>query len=203
MPKSSDCVIGIDIGTSRAKAALYSVQGKLLAESSASYSFKSSSKGFVEEDPEAQWWKATIENIKNITGNKAAKGKIIAGIGVSCTNALVCVDKDGESLAPAIMQMDKRALQEAKYISDKIGDEHVFSITANRIAPGTFSLPSILWLKENRSSIFKGTHKFLSPSGFIVGKLTGKFSIDTTRACTTLLYDVREIKWSEEILEGL
>ncbi|OGL42583.1 MAG: hypothetical protein A2W05_02570, partial [Candidatus Schekmanbacteria bacterium RBG_16_38_10] len=138
-----------------------------------------------------------------ITRNKAAKGKEILGIGVSCTNALVCADKDGKSLAPAIMQMDKRALHEAKYISDKIGDEQVFSITGNRIAPGTFSLPSILWIKENRGNIFKGTYKFLSPSGFIVGKLTGKFSIDITRACTTLLYDVREKKWSEEILSGL
>lgn len=203
MSKSSDCVLGIDIGTSRAKAALYSVGGKLLVESSASYSFTSSSKGFVEEDPETQWWKATVENIKKITKNKAAKGKRILGIGVSCTNALVCVDRDGKSLAPAIMQMDKRSLQEVKFTSDKIGNEEVFSITGNRIAPGTFFLPSILWLKENRSNVFKWTYKFLSPSGFIVSKLTGRFTIDTTRACTTLLYDLRQKKWSEEILTGL
>ena len=200
MPKKAGCILGIDIGTSRSKASLYSAKGKLLSESSKDHTFTVPAKGYVEEDPEGQWWKATVENIKKIIKSKEFKGKKILAIGVSCANALVYVDKTGKALGPAIMQIDKRSLQEVKYINDKMGEDEIFAITGNRIAPGTFFLPSILWLKENRKDIFKETHKFLSPSGFIVGKLTGKFSIDWTRACTTMLYDLKEKKWSEEII---
>ena len=200
MAKKAGCILGIDIGTSRSKASLYSANGKLLSESSKNHTFTVPKKGYVEEDPEGQWWKATVENIKKVIKSKEFKGKKILAIGVSCANALVYVDKTGKALGPAIMQIDKRSLQEVKYINDKMGEDEIFAITGNRIAPGTFFLPSILWLKENRKDIFKGTHKFLSPSGFIVGKLTGKFSIDWTRACTTMLYDLKEKKWSEDII---
>ena len=200
MPKKVGCILGIDIGTSKSKVGLYSISGKLLSESSKDHTFSVPKKGYVEEDPEGQWWKATVENIKKVIKGKEFKGKKILAIGVSCANALVYVDKTGKALGPSIMQIDKRSLHEVKYINEKFGEDEIFAITGNRIAPGTFFLPSILWLKENRKDIFKETHKFLSPSGFIVGKLTGKFCIDWTRACTTLLYDLKEKKWSEEII---
>ena len=66
MSKETGCILGIDIGTSKSKVSLYSINGKLLSESSKEYDFITTKKGFIEEDPERQWWRATVENIKRI-----------------------------------------------------------------------------------------------------------------------------------------
>src|SRR4030067_3809938 len=115
MPKKVGCILGIDIGTSKSKVGLYSISGKLLGERSKDHNFSVPKKGYVEEDPEGQWWKATVENIKKVIKGKEFKGKKILAIGVSCANALVYVDKTGKALGPSIMQIDKRSLHEVKY----------------------------------------------------------------------------------------
>jgi xylulokinase len=127
----------------------------------------------------------------------------IAALGVSCTNGLVIVDKKGKLLLPAILMIDQRSAPQAEWIRKNLGEDYVFSITGNRVAPGAFSAPILRWIAQERPEIYKRAHKFLVPTGFIVQRLTGQFTIDTSRAAATMLFDIKQRKWSEPLLKAL
>ncbi|MFH1676481.1 MAG: FGGY-family carbohydrate kinase, partial [bacterium] len=79
----------------------------------------------------------------------------------------------------------------------------VFNITGNPVAPGAYSLPTILWLKHHEPETFQAAHKLMVPGGYLVARLTGEFTIDHSRASTTLLFDIRKKEWHQPFLEAL
>lgn len=193
-----DLLLGIDVGTTGCKASLFDIEGRLISSGYREYKIISPHVGWAEEDPE-EWWLKVAEAIRECVGKAKINANRIAGVAISCTNGLVAVDKEGKPLINAIMQIDNRCLQEVSWVKDTIGEDEVFAVTGNRIAAGTFSAPNILWIKNNLPEVFKNTSKFLVPTGFIVYKLTGEFSMDYTRASTTLLFDIRDRQWSTDL----
>ena len=124
-------------------------------------------------------------------------------VSISCTNALVPVDQRWQPLRKAIMQLDKRTVDQAKWINENLGKE-VFEINGNRAAAGGTSAPIILWIKENEPEIFEKTYKFLWPGGFVVQRLTGEFTMEWSRASWTCLFDTREKQvWSERLCSSM
>jgi len=71
------------------------------------------------------------------------------------------------------------------------------------VAPGAFSAPIMRWIAEERPEVYKKVHKFLVPTGFIVQRLTGQFTIDTSRASVTMVFDIKKRSWSEQLLTAL
>ena len=200
--KTRDALMGIDVGTSGCKVALFDFGGSLQAETYRSYPLIHPQPGWVEEDPVEGWWKAAVEGIREALFRSGMPAEGIGGISVSCTNALVCVDKDGVPLRNALMQIDRRSIPQAEALRQMVGEERVFEATGNRIAPGTFSAPLILWIKENEPRIFDRTHKFLVPTGFLVYQLTGEYVMDWSRGATTLLFDTGGSRsWSAKLCE--
>ncbi|RMF95084.1 MAG: hypothetical protein D6734_06310 [Candidatus Schekmanbacteria bacterium] len=200
MTKKTRFIIAIDIGTTRCKTALFKSSGELVAYASSSSNITFSPDGKVEADADAQWWKPIVKNIKEIFKNKKSALKNLAGIGISCTNALVFIDNNGKPLVPAVMQFDKRTTDLVNSYSKRLNPEELFEITLNRLTVGSSALPTILWFKENARSIYKKTAKFLYPTGYINFKLTGNPSIDISRTGTTLMYDTKGKNWSKELL---
>lgn len=193
-------VLGLDIGGSGAKAGLFGDDGKSVGSGHVEYAMTSTLPGQAEQDAET-WWHAAVLAIRQAING--IDPRHIAGVGVSCTNGLVAVDKQGQSLRPAIMLWDQRALAEVDDIRRVLDPESVFRITGNPIAPGAFSLPTILWLKRHEPETFAAAHKFLVPGGYLVGRLTGAFTIDYSRACTTLLFDIRRHAWHVPFAQAL
>jgi len=197
-----DALMGIDVGTSGCKVALFNLEGSLQAETHRSYPLIHSQPGWVEEDPLEGWWKAAAEGIRETLSHSKIPAESIGGISVSCTNALVCVDKDGVPLRNALMQIDRRSIPQAEALRQMVGEQRIFEATGNRIAPGTFSAPLMLWIKENEPRIFERTHKFLVPTGFLVYQLTGEYAMDWSRGATTLLFDTGGFRsWSADLCE--
>jgi xylulokinase len=197
-------LLGIDIGTSGCKVALFDLGGIPLAASYRSYPLITLEPQAVEEDPLQGWWKSASDAIREVLARAEVSPKTIRGISVSCTNALVCVDADGNPLRPAIMQLDRRSIREAEWIRQVIGQEQVFRITGNPIAPGTFSAPLMLWIKQNEPWIFERTYKFLSPTGFLVHRLTGEFTMDWSRGATTMLFETAGSRsWSSYLCDRM
>lgn len=193
-------LLGIDLGTTGCKAALYDTTGKLLVSSYREYRVIVPTKGYVEEDPN-DWWTKIIEIIRDVTAKINDAAVNIVGIGISCTNAIIPVNHEGTPLMNAIMQLDSRTVSIIGEMQELVPEETTFSVTGNRLAPGTVSAPSILWIKNNCPDIYEKTAKFLVPTGFIVSKLTGKFTIDTSRASTTSLFNVAKSQWDDGLLQ--
>lgn len=201
MEKDRDkLLLGIDIGTTGCKCTLYNLNGIGVATAYQDYDMYHEHSGWVEEDPQ-DWWNACIKNINELWEQPGIKAEDVAAIGVSCTASVIPVGKNNEVLYNAIMLIDQRATSQVEWIKNRIPEDKIFDITGNRVAPGVFSLPTMLWLKENRPDIFENTHKFLAPGGLIAWHLTNEFSIDTSRMGTTLLGNIKSCEWDEELAE--
>lgn len=193
-------LLGIDIGTTGCKCTLYNLDGIGVASAYQDYDMYHLHSGWVEEDPK-DWWDACIKNINELWEQPGIFAEDVAGIGVSCTASFIPIGKNNEVLYNAIMLIDQRATSQVEWIKERIPEDKIFEVTGNRVAPGTFSLPTMLWLKENHPDIFENTHKFLAPGGLIAWHLTGEFSIDTSRMGTTLLGNIKNCTWDEELAE--
>lgn len=194
-------VLGFDVGGSGCKAVLCEAGGRLLATGYAEVPFAHPGPGRVEVSPLA-WWAATARAIAQVREEAPAGFAAVAGIGVSCTNAIVPVDAEGTPTRDAILLWDQRAIEEAHWLDRQAGDL-ARRIAGNRIAPGTFSAPSMLWIKRHEPTCFEATHAFLVPGGFIVHRLTDRFTMDESRASTTLLFDLRRREWSDALFDAM
>lgn len=144
-----------------------------------------------------------MDTIQEVLSKSKIDPKEVKEISISCTNSLIAVDKEGNQLRPAIMQFDKQTISQVEKIKAKLGDK-VIKITGNQPSASGTSAPIILWMKENEPEIFKKTHYFLWPGGFVNYKLTGQFTMEWSRASWTCLFETggKQI-WSKEICNAL
>ena len=193
-------LLGIDIGGTGSKAGVFTIEGKLVGTGYGEYQMISTVPGQAEHDAEA-WWEATVQAVRDAIRDVPAD-RILA-IGIGCTNGLVAVDRQGKPLRPAIMLWDQRALPEVDRIRRYWMRIRFLKLPGNPVAPGAYSLPTILWLKDHEPEIFRAAHKLMVPGGYLVARFTGEFTIDHSRASTTLLFDIRKKKWHQPFLEAL
>lgn len=197
--KADSILLGIDIGTTGAKCTFYDLTGSPVYSEYQEYPMIHPQPGWVEEDPN-EWWKAAANNIlKSVRGGHIDPADV-AGIGVSCTNSIIPLDQDGNNLYNAILQLDQRAAEEVEWIRKALGEERIFRVTGNQVARGTYSLPTLRWFLKHRPDIMEHTYKFVVPSGFIIQKLTGQFTINVSRMGFTLLSNIRTGTWDEDLI---
>ena len=115
-------------------------------------------------------------------------------------HGLVILDKDDNVLRPAILWNDGRSTEETDYLNNVIGKEKLSKLTAN-IAFAGFTAPKILWVKENEPELFAKISKIMLPKDYISYMLSGSFATDYSDASGMLLLDVKNKKWSSEMIE--
>lgn len=101
-------IIGVDIGTTGCKVCLYDQDLELEVRSYRTYDIISDQIGFAEEDPNI-WFSRIKECIKECMVESKINEDGVIAIGISCTNGIVPVDKEGNNLYNAIMQIDTRS----------------------------------------------------------------------------------------------
>ncbi len=192
-------LLGIDLGGTGAKAGIFTLDGGLVGYGYTEYAMISRLPGQAEHDAEG-WWQATTRAVRQALSGVPPSA--ILAVGVGCTNGLVAVDRVGQPLRPAIMLWDQRSLPEVARIRAALGEAEVQTVTGNPVAPGAYSLPTLLWLMHHEPDTYAAAHKLMVPGGYLVARLTGKFTIDHSRACTTLLFDIQRLSWHEPFLSA-
>ncbi|HIE44437.1 MAG TPA: xylulokinase, partial [Candidatus Omnitrophica bacterium] len=193
-------LLGIDLGTTNAKAILIDRRGKIIFLTSCSYPILAPRPNFSEQDPQV-WWRASKDMLNKISSMVNLKD--IKAIGLSGQmHGLVMVDKRGLPLKNAIIWTDSRSTPQVKEMEDKVGEGRLYTITGFPPFPG-FLGPSLLWIKENQSHILKKINCVLLPKDYLKFKFTENFSTDFSDASGTLLFDIEKRQWSEEIIEKL
>ena len=117
-------------------------------------------------------------------------------------HGLTLLDKDGKPIRPAVIWADKRSQEECRDIQGLIDKERLYSITGIPIATGFFGV-SLLWVKKHEPATYNNARIALLPKDYIRYKLTGEFATDATDGSGTLLFDVRQRRWSREIITSL
>jgi xylulokinase len=193
-------VIGVDLGTSAVKILLVNQNGEVTNEISKSYPLIIEKSGYSEQDPE-EWVSQTIAGLKELTQQFDGDVTDIEGISFSGQmHGLVLVDETNEVLRNAILWNDTRTTPQCQEIYDRVGKDHLLDITKNPALEG-FTLPKILWVKENEPELFERAEVFLLPKDYLRFRLTGTIHMEYSDAAGTLLLNVAKREWSSEILE--
>ena len=189
--------IGVDLGTSALKLVMMKGNGELVKTVSKEYPLYFPRSGWSEQNP-TDWFLAVKEGLKELA---ACADEKIAGISFGGQmHGLVILDKDDNVLRPAILWNDGRSTEETDYLNNSIGKEKLSKLTAN-IAFAGFTAPKILWVKKNEPEIFGKISKIMLPKDYISYMLSGSFSTDYSDASGMLLLDVKNKKWSKEMID--
>lgn len=190
--------IGIDLGTSAVKMLMINEKGCIIKSVSREYPLYFPENGWSEQNPE-DWWNAVVDGMTELTKDRNTAE--ICGISFGGQmHGLVMLDADDNVIRPAILWNDSRSAKQCDYLNNVIGKEKLSEYTAN-IAFAGFTAPKILWVKENEPENFKKISKIMLPKDYIAYKMTGVHSTDYSDASGMLLLDVKNKKWSQEMIE--
>jgi xylulokinase len=188
-------LVGLDIGTTGVKALAISNSGEVLASAEEEYPLSTPLPGWSEQDPE-DWW--------------AASQSVLARLGVEDVrvglsgqmHGLVCLDAEGEVLRPAILWNDQRTAAECAEIEERVGLERLIALTGNRALTG-FTAPKLLWLRRHEPAVYGRIDRVVLPKDYVRYRLSGEWAIDAADASGTLLFDVANRRWSDDVLAAL
>jgi xylulokinase len=197
-------LLGIDLGAQSAKVALVSPQGNIKGLGQFSYEIQHPYPTWAEEDPEV-WWQAFLKGLDGAFQGVPIKKSEIVGIGISnMCPSLVAMDKEGNPLRPAILFLDRRSVSQSEQVIGRLGLEEIFQRAGNRIAPGTFSVTSMLWIKENEPEIYRKAYALGHANTFLASRLTESFGMDWTNASFTGIFDTGGRRdWNYDMVKEL
>lgn len=190
--------LGIDIGTGGSRAVVIDESGKVIASANEDHAhFASPEIGWAEQSPD-DWWRAVVKIIREILTR--VKAEEIGAISFSGQmHGSVFLDESDRVLRPALLWCDQRTEKQCAAITEKIGAENLIKLVSNPAVTG-FTLPKILWLRENEPEIWAKVKTILLPKDYVRLKLSGDKASDVADSSGTLLFDVINRKWSGEML---
>ena len=190
--------IGIDLGTSSVKLLLMDEEGSIKNIVTREYPLIFPKSGWTEQDPE-EWIKAALDGLKELT--EGIDKSQIRGIGAGGQmHGLVILDDEDQVIRPAILWNDGRTQEETDFLNNVITKEKLSEYTAN-IAFAGFTAPKILWIRNHEPENFKKIRKIMLPKDYLNYRLTGTFCTEYSDASGLLLLDVKNRRWSREMLE--
>ncbi|MCI7275798.1 MAG: xylulokinase [Cuneatibacter sp.] len=190
--------IGVDLGTSSVKLLLMDEKGDIKSIVTREYPLSLPKPGWSEQNPE-DWWTQLVDGLGELL--KDADKSQVDGISFSGQmHGLVILDENDNVIRPAILWNDGRTQEECDYLNKTIGREVISSYTANMALTG-FTAPKILWVKKHEPENFAKIAKIMLPKDYIAYKLSGVHCTDVSDASGMLLLDVKNKKWSKEMIE--
>lgn len=194
--------VGVDIGTSACKAAVFDEDGQVLAQANRSYPVCYPAAGWAEQDPE-EWWAAAREALGDVLCQGAVDPARVCGVGVDGQSwSAIAVDEAGRVLAPTPIWMDTRARDICERVKRDVGGRRIFDVAGNSFLP-SYTTPKMLWFKEERPEIFARTYKFLQSNSFIVFKLTGVMSQDLSQGYGIHFFDMEKLSYDRSMASAL
>ena len=189
-------LVGLDVGTTGVKALAITQDGEVVASAEESYPLSTPQPGWSEQDPD-DWLRASETALARLGVKQGHR------VGLSGQmHGLVCLDERDRVLRPAILWNDQRTGTECAEIEERVGLERLISLTGNRALPG-FTAPKLLWLRRHEPDVYARIHRVVLPKDYVRLRLTGEWAIDAADASGTLLFDVANRRWSDDVLSAL
>jgi len=192
-------LIGLDVGTSGARAVAITLDGEVVAAASEEYPLSTPRPGWTEQDPE-RWWDASQAVLNGVVSQLRE-----APLGLGLTGQMhgsVFLDKADRVIRPALLWSDQRTASQCQEITKKVGPKRLVEITGNPAITG-FQAPKILWLREEEPEAYARIRRVLLPKDYVRLRLTGEYATDVSDASGTLLLDLRSRTWSDDVLDAL
>lgn len=195
-------LLGIDIGTSACKIAIFDQEGHVLSAVTEEYPVYYPHAGWAEQNPE-EWWSAVSKAIRKALLQGDIPSTEIAGVGIDGQSwSAVAVDREGRVLANTPIWMDTRAADICRELNETVGADAIFALSGNSLQP-SYTTAKILWYKREMPAIYSQIDKILQSNSYIAFKLTGAMTQDLSQGYGLHCFDMEKGVWDETMAERL
>jgi len=197
-------IIGLDNGTTGAKAKLYDLQGNVINESYQEYTCSYPKPGWVDQDIHVLM-EANYSVLRDLIDSSNVNPDTIASLGLSTQRGLhLYIDEDGKVLrnGMGISWQDTRHPKQIEWMRNHIGEKRFYEITGLPI--GAFwPIGKIRWVMENEPQTIEKAHKIISTQEYFLHELGARdgWYVDWSNGSLFGLMDVKEFEWSKDLLQ--
>lgn len=203
----SKYVLALDAGTTSSRAILFDNQARIVSVSQNEFPQLFPQPGWVEHDPN-DIWQSLLNAAKECIKNVSIKSTDIASIGITNQRETTLIwDKNtGQPVHNAIVWQDRRTSDICESYKQN-GFENIIRFKTGLLLDAYFSATKIKWILESDEQLnqraWNGELLFGTVDTWLIWNLTkGKLHItDVTNASRTLLYNIKELQWDEELLD--
>ncbi len=195
-------LIGVDLGTSGTKAALFQIDGTLISEASVEVPIYYPKPGVVDQDHE-DFYTSAAQTIRRCLDSSGIDPKAVAAIAFDSQMAGVgLIDEDYKPVARFDSWLDMRCQPYIEWMDKDAGDR----ITQLTGCPPTCDHgPKMLWWKNEQPEIYQRIAKFVMPGTYVAGRIAGlnadQAFIDHTYVHFSGFSDGQKGVWSDELCE--
>ena len=217
MPKPKTHLLALDQGTSSSRAVVFDAEGRVVALAQREFRQIFPKPGWVEHDPR-EIWSTQLATAREAIAKSGLEAGDIAAIGITNQRetTLLWNRATGEPLANAIVWQDRRTAPACEALKQR-GLEPLFRDKTGLVLDAYFSATKLAWLLDNvagaRAAAERGELAFGTVDTWLMWLLTGGadaatrrqavHATDASNASRTLLFDIHEGAWSEELLAAL
>ncbi|EPE0871105.1 gluconokinase [Enterococcus faecalis] len=192
--------IGVDVGTTQAKAVAFQANGTVVASSYVRYPLIQETEGMAEQDPETLF-QAVVNCIRTVT--QQVKNQPIGLISfASAMHGLIAMDAQGRPLTQVITWADTRASDYAEALKETPAAQLFYQLTGMPVHPMA-PLYKIRWLQENQPAVAQSAAKFIGIKDYIFYRFFGEYWTDYSSASGMGLFNIHTRQWESSILAYL
>jgi gluconokinase len=193
------CTLGVDIGTTSAKASAYTLDGTIVAEADAGIALLPGGAGVAEQDPVAVVAAANHAIIQ--AAHQAQQiGYEVERVGVSAAmHSVILVGPDDMPLTNALLWMDSRAHAAADTLWQSPEGRAIYERTGTPIHAMT-PLAKLIWIHQTRPDLLARTARIVSLKEWVWHQWFGAWEIDASIASATGLYNLADHAWDSTAL---
>jgi len=198
MMASEPCVLAIDVGSTRCKASLVTLDGRVRRQHVVDCASYFPEPEWVEQDA-LELWQAVAQATASLADLESVRLLEIAAVVVTGQmHGVVGVNDGGEPTTRFVTLRDHRAALEAGLLAGEINDGEFWSITGSRL-DATSAIAKLLWFHRNLPEKFAETSAFIPIKDFIRLRMTGILATDPIDAAGMLLMDIHQGAWDPNL----
>lgn len=195
---NSPLLMGIDAGSSRVRALIFTPEGLLQAQGSAAPEIQSPRPGWATMRSE-DLWECCVQAIREAAAQIDDPKRIRSVAVASVAEAAVPLDAHGNATYPIIAWYDGRTTPQALWLKEHVGAERLFEITGLNANP-IFGLCKQMWLRDHEPEVFRSTVSWLNTADFLAWKLCGTPATDYSLASRTLALSLHTLEYADDLL---
>ncbi|XJZ26616.1 gluconokinase [Bacillota bacterium Lsc_1132] len=193
-------VMGVDIGTTSAKAVLFAKDGTVVSSDQIEYPLHSPTPETAEQNPE-EIFRAVVQTVKNTMQASSVYPKDVLCVSFSSAmHSVIAVNQEGKPLTECITWADNRSSDWTEKIKTEMNGHEIYLRTGTPIHPMS-PLSKLVWLRNDYSELFSKSCKFISIKEYIFYKLFKKYVVDYSIASSTGLFNIHTLTWDKGALE--
>jgi len=190
-------MVGIDVGTTSAKAVVFDVDGTPLARAEQGYPLRAPAPGHAVQDPETVV-DAVLDVTRRVLDTARHDGTPVAGLALSgAMHTLIALDEDDRPLTPLVTWADARAVaQAARLRAERPGLHARTGTPLHPMSP----LVKLVWFSEHEPEVCARAARWCGVKELVLRRLTGTWATDHSTASGTGLLDLQALAWDPEAL---